>query len=622
MFALFWVFGFPATANGVVPIVEFTKVKQGEVFPWPLVVVEGKTTKGVMESLQSIHEDFKCLFIKHDEVVNKYPVYKGHFKAVVKLRKGKNRLRFMTSPNAKDGLDLELNYKPETNKKKVRIVYCWVEEDKGNFLIPETPNRPAGVGDLESAKKRMAIMMMLLQSNYGMLMDQRGYGKRTVNLEYDKAGDVIVHAPMIPGTWASMGSQKLGMRNARNSTFPGVEFKESRTEHPDITTIMFGHSADMKGNKGPGTSAGGAWLIGARLPHFPETIEELNWKLVDPKDRYPAGVSQASNRLGGAVHELGHTLGFQHTMARDIMNGNGGQCYKNFMLLDWNKSYRDLEEGGVSGPMLVSDDRTPLISHQTAQHFMLSPWCSDGPRYPNLILTKRNSKDFKPVVYSEDKDNFIIEWETGIRMVEFFEFRHLSPAFKFYPEVVKVPSNSDKLPTKVVISKKEVLKQMISGRKNDVNRKWITTEFDDVDISVDHIRNLYVTDGLNRRYFTPPRDPKYLSPRMTAILISRFVIKDAVEADFSSEVTRELAKLGYGVHKGLYTHKRIKDKARLIYITERKKGQAALKKGASKKEKQALLAYAKEQETIYMDKWAAKIKAEAATRKGKATPGK
>ena len=64
MLALLWIFGVSGTANAAVPIVEFTKVKQGEVFPWPLVVIEGKTTEGVMERLQSIHEDFKCLYIK------------------------------------------------------------------------------------------------------------------------------------------------------------------------------------------------------------------------------------------------------------------------------------------------------------------------------------------------------------------------------------------------------------------------------------------------------------------------------------------------------------------------------------------------------------------------------
>ena len=74
MLVLLWIFGLSGTANGVVPIVEFTKVKQSEVFPWPLVVIEGDTTKGVTERLQSIHENFKCLYIKHQDVVNKYPV--------------------------------------------------------------------------------------------------------------------------------------------------------------------------------------------------------------------------------------------------------------------------------------------------------------------------------------------------------------------------------------------------------------------------------------------------------------------------------------------------------------------------------------------------------------------
>jgi len=616
MLALFWIFGVPATANGVVPIVEFTKVKQGEVFPWPLVVIEGKTTDGVMESLQSIHEDFECLFIKHDDVVKKYPVYKGHFRAVVKLRKGKNSLRFMTSPNAKDGVDLELNHAPDTNKRKVRINYYWVEEDKGRFLIPATATEPARLANLESAKKRQALMMMIVQSNYGMLMEQRGYGKKSINPEYDDAGDVIVHDIMIPGTWESMGSQIAAIRKARDEAFPGVEFKHALTEQPDIVTINFGHSRDLKGNKYPGLSIGGAWLLGPRLPYFPETLEELNWKLVDRMDRNPAGVSQASNRLGGYIHELGHTIGFQHTMARDIMNGNGGQGYKNFMLLDHMRSYGGPNGDGDPGPMLVSDNLFPVISHQTAQHFLLSPWCTEGPRYGDIDQAE------KPVLVTEDEDNFIVEWETGIRMVEFCEFRHISPFFTFYPKAVKIPSVDDKLPTKVLISKKQVLEGMIGGRKKDVNRKWITSEFDDVDISVDHIRNLYVTDGLNRRRFSSFRDAKHLSPRMMAIMLSRGQIEDRIAANYSSEVADELKRMGGTVVDGVFLDKRIKMEARKIILAGRKQREAAKKNGASKEDLAALTKEAEGNEQRVLEKWATKIKAEAAAKEAKATPGK
>ena len=616
MLTLLWIFGVPATAYGVVPIVEFTKVKQGEVFPWPLVVIEGKTTEGVMERLQSIHEDFKCLFIKHDDIVKKYPVYKGYFKAVVKLRKGKNSLRFMIAPNAADGVDLELNYAPDTNKRKVRINYYWVEEDKGQFLIPATGTEPARLANLESAKKRQALMMMIAQANYGMLMEQRRYGKKSINPEYDDAGDVIVNDIMIPGTWDSMGSQIAAIRKARNEAFPGVEFKHALTEQPDIVTINFGHSRDLKGNKYPGLSIGGAWLLGPRLPYFPETLKELNWKLVDPKDRNPEGVSLASNRLGGYIHELGHTIGFQHTMARDIMNGNGGQGYKNFMLLDHMRSYGGPNGDGALGPVLVSDDLFPVISDQTAQHFLLSPWCTEGPRYGDI------DQDEKPVLVKEDEENFIVEWETGIRMIEFCEFRHISPFFTFYPKAVKVPSREDKLPTKVLISKQQVLEGMIAGRKKDVNRKWITSEFDDVDISVDHIRNLYVTDGYNRRSFSLFRDAKHLSPRMTAIMLSRGQIDDRIAANYSSEVADELKRMGGTVVDGVFLDKRIKMEARRIILAGRKQREAAKKNGASKEDLAALQKEAEENEQRALEKWAAKIKAEAAAKEAKVTPGK
>jgi|TARA_B110000483_G_C18152749_1_gene526133 hypothetical protein len=41
MLASLWIFGVSGTANAARPIVEFATVKQGEVFPWPLVVIEG-----------------------------------------------------------------------------------------------------------------------------------------------------------------------------------------------------------------------------------------------------------------------------------------------------------------------------------------------------------------------------------------------------------------------------------------------------------------------------------------------------------------------------------------------------------------------------------------------------
>ena len=94
MLVLLWIFGLSGTANAAGPIVEFTKVKQGEVFPWPLVVIEGKTTEGVMERLQTIHEDFKCLYIKHQDVVNKYPVYKRTIQGGSKAPQGQEQTAF------------------------------------------------------------------------------------------------------------------------------------------------------------------------------------------------------------------------------------------------------------------------------------------------------------------------------------------------------------------------------------------------------------------------------------------------------------------------------------------------------------------------------------------------
>ena len=87
------------------------------------------------------------------------------------------------------------------------------------------------------------------------------------------------------------------------------------------------------------------------------------------------------------------------------MNGNGGQGYKNFMLLDHMRSYGGPNGDGDLGPVLVSDDLFPVIAHQTAQHFLLSPWCTEGPRYGDI------DQNDKPVLVTEDEENFIVEWE-------------------------------------------------------------------------------------------------------------------------------------------------------------------------------------------------------------------
>ena len=187
---------------------------------------------------------------------------------------------------------------------------------------------------------------------------------------------------------------------------------------------------------------------------------------------------------------------------------------------------------------------------------------------------------------------------------------------------MKVPSRDDKLPTKVLISKKQVLEGMIGGRKKDVNRKWITSEFDDVDISVDHIRNLYVTDGYNRRSFSSFRDAKHLSPRMTAIMLSRGQIEDRIAANYSSEVADELKRMGGTVVDGVFLDKRIKMEARKIILAGRKQREAAKKNGASKQDLVALQKEAEENEQRVLEKWAAKIKAETAAKEAKATPGK
>ena len=107
-----------------------------------------------------------------------------------------------------------------------------------------------------------------------------------------------------------------------------------------------------------------------------------------------------------------------------------------------------------------------------------------------------------------------------------------------------------------------------------------------------------------------------------AIMLSRGQIEDRIAANYSSEVADELKRMGGTVVDGVFLDKRIKMEARKIILAGRKQREAAKKNGASKEDLAALTKEAEGNEQRVLEKWAAKIKAEAATKKGKATPGK
>ncbi|MCY2925679.1 MAG: hypothetical protein NT031_09600, partial [Planctomycetota bacterium] len=132
--------------------------------------------------------------------------YKGRFKALADLVPGENKLVLSAGEKT---LKFKLVYKPQTNPYIFRAVYITDKTGDVGYDDPKAA-KPDVVGKLGTA-------MLLMQSFAAEAMNDKGYGRKTFNVELDanvRCKVFLVKGPQEPGAWAKSGVDQHAMSKA------------------------------------------------------------------------------------------------------------------------------------------------------------------------------------------------------------------------------------------------------------------------------------------------------------------------------------------------------------------------------------------------------------------------
>jgi len=106
-----------------------------------------------------------------------WPLFNGHFKALVTLKPGQNRINISYCD---DNFTLVLHYKVPKIDLFVRPVYIKCIDDAGHFQGPEDQDCSA-----ESAQRRISLGARLLQTFTAEKLNEHGFSYKTFVLESD-----------------------------------------------------------------------------------------------------------------------------------------------------------------------------------------------------------------------------------------------------------------------------------------------------------------------------------------------------------------------------------------------------------------------------------------------------
>ena len=260
-----------------------------------------------------------------------FPVADGRFKALTLLRPGENWVTLEVEYDGRRGYThLELDYAPQTNPRKVRMVYAVASDGDGRFDAPfGEPN------DLASAKRRLAFSGRLLQALLADRMHAANLGRHTFDLVRDVAHEPEVHVWRTSATaaqWHAMdGMQMWSWIWGHMNELPSCGDCKTvivlgMTRYDAVNDRALAHTA---------LGGGGVALFGSATLHtFAENLDQLVARLEDTRDvttlqprlfddsgfRRTMWANYATG-LGAILHEVAHAFDLPHAVDYgDIVN--------------------------------------------------------------------------------------------------------------------------------------------------------------------------------------------------------------------------------------------------------------------------------------------------------------
>jgi len=292
--------------------------QNGETVRYPVVLLRGDLDDRSAKSITVTNASSRRETRQMDG-----PARFGMFKVLTELVPGENELVLKTG---KLKASLTLIYRPQTNPYIVRAVYF---TDKTGDTKYETPLR----NDPQNWRAKLATGMKLMQCFTAASLNARGHGRKTFNLEFDKAGDVKVH--LLKGTHSAAYYNKLTEEKLYHSVARELERKLPRARAKNLMIPAMARLDPNLGKTHVDVGIGGRNLAlcrGGGLFTWPDRLQEGQKAFMDARPVDPNRVlTDSEQRLTHwaicsttmivALHELGHTFGLRHTrFPRDIMS--------------------------------------------------------------------------------------------------------------------------------------------------------------------------------------------------------------------------------------------------------------------------------------------------------------
>lgn len=212
--------------------------------------------------------------------------------------------------------------------------------------------------------ERLDRIMTHIQAFYRREMERHGFGPRSIRLDRDSAGKLVVHEVVGEGAWADYDGPD-GHR-IRKECVPVM--REKGIDIDRETVMIFTNLAEWDPekltfrHKSP-YYAGGDWRRGTGWQLDSPELDTLNLPAKEPlvQDGQYGRISLGRHNsifIGGIAHELGHALGLPHCRERPDEAARGTA-----LMGSGNRTYGDEERGEGKGSFLTLAHALRLASH-------------------------------------------------------------------------------------------------------------------------------------------------------------------------------------------------------------------------------------------------------------------
>ncbi|XP_014557357.1 hypothetical protein COCVIDRAFT_15360 [Bipolaris victoriae FI3] len=411
-----------------------------------------------------------------------WPLAGGHFKAMVMLSPGLNRLEFAYICNdcIEHTVETNVNYWPLMQYPPLHLAIMVASDSP--CLMDCPPNKAAGVSsahsDLDAAIAKLRMTAYMWQAMTAEDLRQKGIGRRSFRLEEEWTADTVsreftnarigqtlaqddairstakIHIIRSSKTVKEIRDENIAQQNERARTKGAVfdYFKEALTDAggpfvPDAQPIVAGLILDSHYSKSKDLILGHAALgchdqrgislgiFGSHLTYsWPRFLEEVTSCLTDtrkPGEKVGNDNGQCTTLWeacaigqGAHMHEVGHAFGSPHRPG--IMERGYAQDWvKNFVSQTAYSRYLK-QEGVVVDPENTPNnarwDLADALSFRMLPHFRL-------PTDPILPETTRKARPDVSITHNDEGGPAIlhINSPSGIARITFNNTEHSQP---------------------------------------------------------------------------------------------------------------------------------------------------------------------------------------------------